>query len=275
MIANVQCLLPARLRKIRHVQLVWRHDNIFPTKRTRLECVLFSTTTVMILVHPPIWSVKTYNYQRNQLNRHLWLRQPPPLLTSRKGVYFVDHAMDDNDEPWLSETDHRTGWNKEFKIGTYRGMLYGIVLRDYPKQVVSLAKAKSVPANMREFFSWAQRHYRIDVTASTVERKTGEPASADPCPGGCKDFSLESVSSESRAKSVVPFGVKNDIRHGKTQLHAFTDTRITGKAMHTRERHIALIVELTLILFRVRSTMFWMQHVQHLRTVMKSLQIVC
>ena len=183
MIANVQCLLPARLRKIRHVQLVWRHDNIFPTKRTRLECVLFSTNTVMILVHPPIWSVKTYNYQRNQLNRHLWLRQPPPLLTSRKGVYFVDHAMDDNDEPWLSETDHRTGWNKEFKSGTYRGMLYGIVLRDYPKQVVSLAKAKSVPANMREFLSWAQRHYRIDVTASTVERKTGEPASADPCPG--------------------------------------------------------------------------------------------
>ena len=48
-------------------------------------------------------------------------------------------------------------------------MLYGIVVRDYPKEVVSLAKAKSVPANMREFLSWAQRHYCIDVTASTVE----------------------------------------------------------------------------------------------------------
>ena len=40
--------------------------------------------------------------------------------------------MDDSDEPWANETDHRTGRNKEFKSGTYRGMLYGIVLQDYP-----------------------------------------------------------------------------------------------------------------------------------------------
>ena len=44
----------------------------------------------------------------------------------KDGIFDV-HAMDDNDETWLSETDHRTGWNKEFKKGTYRGMLYGIV----------------------------------------------------------------------------------------------------------------------------------------------------
>ena len=75
-----------------------------------------------------------------------------------------------SDEPWARVTDHRTGWNKAFKSGTYRGMLYGIVLRDYQKQVESLAKAKSVLANMRECLSWVQRHYRIDVTASTVER---------------------------------------------------------------------------------------------------------
>ena len=48
-------------------------------------------------------------------------------------------------------------------------------LRDYPKQVVSLAKF--VLANMPEFLSCAQRHYRIDVTAFTVERKTGGQAS--------------------------------------------------------------------------------------------------
>ena len=65
--------------------------------------------------------------------------------------------MDDNDEPWLSETDHRTGSNKEVKSRTYRGMLYGIVLRDYPKRAVSLDEAKSVPANMREFPSSAQK----------------------------------------------------------------------------------------------------------------------
>ena len=49
--------------------------------------------------------------------------------------------MDDNDEQWLSKTDHTTGWNEEFKSGTYRGMLYGLNLRDCPKQVIPLAKA--------------------------------------------------------------------------------------------------------------------------------------
>ena len=149
-----------------------------------------------------------------------------------KGGIFDVHAMDDKGEPWLSETDHKTGWNKEFKSGTYRGMLHGLVLRDYPKQVVSLAEAKSVPTNMCEFLSWAQRHYRIDVTASTVERKTGEPTSVGPCPGGCRDF-RHTGSNAPRAKCVVPFGVKNDICHNKTQLHALIDTRNTGEAMHT------------------------------------------
>ena len=58
--------------------------------------------------------------------------------------------MDDNHESWLNETDHKSGWCTKFKSGTYRRMLYGVVLRDSPKQVVSLAKAKKVPANMRE-----------------------------------------------------------------------------------------------------------------------------
>ena len=48
-------------------------------------------------------------------------------VDTKKGGIFDVHAMDDNDEPWLSETDHKTDWNKEFKSGTYRGMLYGIV----------------------------------------------------------------------------------------------------------------------------------------------------
>ena len=100
-----------------------------------------------------------------------------------------DRAKDDNDEIWATEADHRTGWNKAFKSGTYRGMLYGIVLRDYLKQVASLTKAKGVSTNMREFLCWAQRHYRIEVTASTVESKMGGLASAGACPVGCKEFS--------------------------------------------------------------------------------------
>ena len=50
-------------------------------------------------------------------------------------------------------------------------MLYVFFFARLPEQVVSLAKAKSVPANMREFLSWAQRHHRIDVTATIVEAK--------------------------------------------------------------------------------------------------------
>ena len=73
-----------------------------------------------------------------------------PFTPIKKAGTFDVHAMDDNDEPWANETDHRTGW---IKSGTSHGMLYGIVLRDFSKQVVSLAKAKSVPANMREFLS--------------------------------------------------------------------------------------------------------------------------
>ena len=102
---------------------------------------------------------------------------------------FNTRVMDDNDEVWAIEADHRTGCNKTFKSGTYRGMLHGIVLSDYPKQVVSLATAKSVSTNMREFLSLAQRHNRADVTASTEERKTGGMASAGTCPAACKEFS--------------------------------------------------------------------------------------
>ena len=32
-------------------------------------------------------------------------------------------VMDNNDEMWTIEADHRTGWNKTFESGTYRGML--------------------------------------------------------------------------------------------------------------------------------------------------------
>ena len=104
------------------------------------------------------------------------------------GGIFDDHAVDDDDEPWLSETDDKSNWNTRFQRGTYRGVLYVVVLRDSPKQVVSLIKVESMPANMREFLSWTQRHYRIDATTSTLRRKTGQPTFVDPCLCGCKEF---------------------------------------------------------------------------------------
>ena len=70
-------------------------------------------------------------------------------------------------------------------------------------------------------------------------------------------------------KNLLPFEGKSVIRHDRTQLHVLTDKRTTGEATHTRERHVVSIVEPTLILFRVTSSK------QHLRIVMKILQIVC
>ena len=53
---------------------------------------------------------------------------------------------------------------------------------------------------------------------------------------------------------MVPFERKNATRSDKTQLHVLIDTRTRGEATHTRERLIVLIVELTLLVFRVRSS---------------------
>ena len=78
-------------------------------------------------------------------------------VDTRTGSIFDVRAVDNDDEPRLSETDYKSGWNTRFKSGTYRGMLYAVVLLDFPKQVVSLFKKESVPANMREFLSWTQK----------------------------------------------------------------------------------------------------------------------
>ena len=67
--------------------------------------------------------------------------QVPLTLTGSAAVDTKDTAtfnarvMDDNDEIWAIEAEHRTGWNKTFKSGTFRGMLKGVVLRDYPNKM--------------------------------------------------------------------------------------------------------------------------------------------
>ena len=145
----------------------------------------------------------------------------------------------------------------------------------YPKQVVSLVKAGSVPANLRELSPGhedttaltqqlplysakrASRHllFRVQVDAMSSVTKV-----------------LKNISSCQRARFVAPFD-QSVARHDWTQLHVFNDTRITGRATYTRERYIATIVELALILLHVRSTMFTWHQVQHRRTVVKGSQI--
>ena len=52
---------------------------------------------------------------------------PIAVDTRTKNILDV-HAEDDDDESWSSEDDHKSGWNTRFKGGTYRCMLYGVVL---------------------------------------------------------------------------------------------------------------------------------------------------
>ena len=110
-------------------------------------------------------------------------------VDTRKGSIFEVRAVDNNDELRLIETDFKSGWNTRFKSGMCRGIPFGVVLRDFAQQVVSLFKAESVPANMREFLSWTKIHYRIDATTSTLQCKTDEPTLVVPCPSGRKEFS--------------------------------------------------------------------------------------
>ena len=102
---------------IRHVQPVWRHDNNFPTKRYNDDPYI----------------AKLVGQNRTEATEQIPLTPTASAAIDIKNTAtFDDRAMDDNDEPWATEADNRTGWNKTFKIGTYRGMLYGIVLRDCP-----------------------------------------------------------------------------------------------------------------------------------------------
>ena len=85
---------------------------------------MFSTTTVAIPIHPHVGQnvpLPTEPTEQTPLTP-----TASAAVDIKKTAIFDVHAIDDNDEPWASVTDHRTGWNKEFKSGTYRCMLYGI-----------------------------------------------------------------------------------------------------------------------------------------------------
>ena len=106
MIVNVPCLPPVHLRKTRDVQLVYMVG----------QNVLLPMESAGQTLLTPIASAAS------------------TAVDTGTGGISDAHAMDDNDEPWLSETDHKSGWNTKFKSVTYRGMLYGIVLRRWSRQ---------------------------------------------------------------------------------------------------------------------------------------------
>ena len=85
--------------------------------------------------------------------------------------------------------------------------------------------------NMREFLSWAQRHYRIDVSISTVECKSGGMASTGTCPGRCEVPGL-------RARSAVPLAKKNVKRlRQDTATYSHRHTSHRGSNAHTPQTY--------------------------------------
>ena len=190
-----------------------------------------------------------------KIRKHGWSNRTSSGRSDRAGTLDADSSAETQPlstlVSWTTMTrcgrsksiTRRTGWNKTFKSGTYRVLQYGIVLRDYPKQFVSLATAKSVPTNVREFLSWAQRHYRIDVAASTVERKTSGPASAGTCPGGWKEFSREGSNTHfTRLTFKICCTGQKEERHPQrqdpaTSSHQHTDHRRATHTTRTRQTY--------------------------------------
>ena len=152
--------------------------------------------------------------------------------------------MDDNDEIWATEADHRTGWNETFRCGTYRGMLYGVVLRDYPRQVVFSDQSKERSYEHARVLLLGTTH-RIYVTTSTAASKTGWLASTRTCPSGCQEFSHKGSTAHSiRLTCKICGTVRKEDRHPQRQEPAtcFIDTRATKRATHNTRQTSCVIV---------------------------------
>ena len=97
-------------------------------------------------------------------------------LDSRIDRKFLDVCAGDyDDEPWSIETDYKSGWDTRFKSGVYRGMPYGVVLRDYPKKVEPPIEVKSASRNMR---TGAPSHRRNNFFFTAQNRRTHMSCSA-------------------------------------------------------------------------------------------------
>ena len=101
---------------------------------------------------------------------------------------FDVRVMDDNDEPWATEADHRTGWNKNVQDWNVSWNAVWNCFARFSETSCIADQSKERLHNHARVSLLAQRNYRTDVTASTVERKTGGLASAGAGPGGCKEF---------------------------------------------------------------------------------------
>ena len=142
----------------------------------------------------------------------------------------------DNDDPWSNEADYRHGWSKQFTTGS---MKYGVILLDYPKQVLPSRTwcPNTCPSSCVEL----KKHHRIEVTMSATERKQPEPSSHDPCLGGCTEFSSEGSGARFIRTTCKTSGtVRNEERRHSQQdpkscAHRHTDHR--GSNAHIRKTY--------------------------------------
>ena len=126
--------------------------------------------------------------------------------------------MDDKDEIWATEADHRTNGTKRSRAERVVVCCMELFCAIFRNKLYRRPKQRALPTNMREFLSWAQRHYRIDVTAPTAERKTGGMTYAGTCPGGCKEFSHKGLNAQSvRLTCNICGAVRKEERHPQRQ----------------------------------------------------------
>ena len=81
------------------------------------------------------------------------------------------HTVEDDDGPWSSGDEHKSGRNTRFKNGTCCGLLSRDVLRYYRRQVV----CRQTCAN---FSLGHRRHYDVDATTPVSQRKTDDACSS-------------------------------------------------------------------------------------------------
>ena len=155
--------------------------------------------------------------------------------------------------PWTLTTSHGQARPMSSQAGTQDSKVERTVVCSIDlfreiirRQVVSLLKAGGVPANMPEFLSWTQNTTALTQQLPLYSAKTGEPTLVVPCPCGCKEFSHKG-SKEHFVRSTCRI-------RGTVRKRASYNDWITRRATYTGERYIESIVELTLILLCVRST---------------------
>ena len=156
---NAQCLHQVHLQSPRRTQITTQLHLSDQSKKVTACFVLNDYSDSETLANPTGQNVPSPTESTGQTLSTSTSRAALSAINIKMRSIVEDYAADKAERPRLGENDFEPGWNTRCKSATYRGKLYEVVLRDYPKQVVSSFLTESVPDDTREFLSLG--HYRI------------------------------------------------------------------------------------------------------------------